>query len=619
MISTCIPTHCINSCDPNVSQYRAAHSDEEKDGDNSFDDTDGDELNADEVSSDTERSSVDEFAEWEWLEQIDGHANVDHNVVADCDAKLIRRARMRSGFWIQMEEPSEETSDLAFELFDRYGCLSREFYDHEIRKGSGVWGQELDHGDILLFENLSVEPLWRHQGIGTKIVNAILDKVRAKSSGFFAFAQPGYLTRDLRDMDEKERMEAAQKQLTISRHFWRSLGFRRVGTSGWLAFTDDNSHPSRHLDVAHDWDEPEGLKDEPLPTPIRTVLSTLSDPSASDVECVSQIQEAFSVEADAPSRLFGESGNTILHLAAMGRKAETLSYILAKYPDMTGIRNAEGHTPLEALQSSLEEYRTRRRYFTAMAVFSDKFEGIFQSDIACLAALTGTEVFDLAKLSNQDISAVSSATDDAANRIPEINTIRYSLRLKYGCTCGECIGGFLSPRMRFALLCQAEYQHDMLGADLNASGPTWVALNEDELRYLATPVRQNLKTNKSMRQGFTNMCDHIARCLRERRLPDEETVLQLYCNKTSEWPPVTKNYLQRGGTVAAVATMLFAGAMNQDEWAGDGMHLDSHEDEIKKLRVCRNDHEFGFVSGMCGYKRISTIQYTDCYGRELEI
>ncbi|KAK4196093.1 hypothetical protein QBC40DRAFT_268719 [Triangularia verruculosa] len=377
----------LHSCDPDFPQHRT-HNDEEY-GDNSFDDMGGDEPDADEDSYDSERSSLDEFADWEWMEQIDGAANVDHKQVADCDAKLIRRARMRGAFWVQMEEPSEETSDLALEPFDRYGCLNPEYCDHEIRKGSGVWGQELDHGDILLFESLGVEPLWRHQGIGTRIVNAILDKARTKSSGFFAFAQPGYLTRELTYKDEKERSEAHNLQTV-------------------LAIV---SHPSRHLDVAQDWDEPEWSKEEPLPEPIRTVLSTLSDPSASDVECVRQIQDAFPVEADASSRLYtDESGNTILHIAAVGRKAETISYILAKYPLLTGIRNAEGHTPREALESSLEEYRTRRRYGGATAVFSDEFEGFSQSDIACLAALTSTEIFDLAKLSNQDISAISSAT-----------------------------------------------------------------------------------------------------------------------------------------------------------------------------------------------------------------
>jgi len=601
------------SCDPNIPQYRA--DDDERDGDDGSDDTDGDELDADEDSYDSEQSSFDEFAEWKWLEQIDGFANVDQNQVAYCDAKLIRRGRIRSAFWVEMEGPSEETSDLALKLFDRYGRLRREYYDHEIRKGTGAWGEELDRGDILLFESISVKLPWRHQRIGTKIINAILDKVRAKSSSFFAFARPGYLTRELED--EREHPEVSENQVAVSEQFWRSLGFRRVGTSGWLAFTDDDSHPSRHLDVAQDWDQPERSKEEEhIPEQIHT---TLSDPSASEVECIRQIQEVFPVEANAQSRLHtDERGNTILHIAAVCRKSETISYILSNYPHLAGIRNAEGHTPLEALQSSLEEYRTRRCYGMFTAVRSDKFEGFSQSDIARLAALTGTEIVDLSRLSDQDISASSSVTDDVARRIPKVNTIRSTLRLKYGCTCGECIGGFLSPRMHFALLCQAEHQHDMLGDDLDASGSYWVAYNEDELRHLAPPVRQNLTTNKSMRQGFTNMFHHIARCLEKRRLPNEETVLDLYHNETSEWPPVTKNYLQRGGTVAAAATMLFEEAMRCDEWAGDGMHMDDHEDDIKKLPTCRNDHEFGFVSGMCGYKRISTVRYVDLNGREIE-
>lgn len=46
-------------------------------------------------------------------------------------------------------------------------------------------------------------------------------------------------------------------------------------------------------------------------------------------------------------------------------------------------------------------------------------------------------------------------------------------------------------------------------------------------------------------------------------------------------------------------------ALDQDEWAGDGSHRDWFGDEIDQLSVCRNDHEFGFVSGMFTYKRVS--------------
>ena len=44
--------------------------------------------------------------------------------------------------------------------------------------------------------------------------------------------------------------------------------------------------------------------------------------------------------------------------------------------------------------------------------------------------------------------------------------------------------------------------------------------------------------------------------------------------------------------------MLFQGAMNQDELAGDGMHAEIFEEDIAQLPECRNDHEFGFVSGI---------------------
>lgn len=149
-------------------------------------------------------SQFDEFAEWEWLEQIDAFANVGTTQVAQCDAKLIRRGRIRNDFSNEIEEPSEETSALGSDLFDRYGRLRREHYEHEIKKGTGIWDKELDRGDILLFGNITINPLWRRQGIAAKIVQAVLDETRRKSTKFFAFAQPSYAG-PLDDVDEEEK------------------------------------------------------------------------------------------------------------------------------------------------------------------------------------------------------------------------------------------------------------------------------------------------------------------------------------------------------------------------------------------------------------------------------
>jgi hypothetical protein len=59
--------------------------------------------------------------------------------VGYCNTKLIRRSKMMSTFYDDMEEPYRETAELAYDLFDRYGRLRREFMTHEFKKGSGLW------------------------------------------------------------------------------------------------------------------------------------------------------------------------------------------------------------------------------------------------------------------------------------------------------------------------------------------------------------------------------------------------------------------------------------------------------------------------------------------------
>jgi hypothetical protein len=109
-------------------------------------------------SGDSDRSEYDEFAEYKWLEEIEGFVTCPGGSLDDaspeqigyCEGKLIRRSQMCATFYDDMERPSRDTSMLAFELFDRYGRLKNEFKEHPIRKGSSVWNKELDSGDLLL-------------------------------------------------------------------------------------------------------------------------------------------------------------------------------------------------------------------------------------------------------------------------------------------------------------------------------------------------------------------------------------------------------------------------------------------------------------------------------------
>lgn len=201
---------------------------------------------------------------------------------------------------------------------------------------------------------------------------------------------------------------------------------------------------------------------------------------------------------------------------------------------MLEIRNDEGDTSLEALHTRLDETRTRQQKgIMGTQSMSDIFEGH-----------NGAAVLRLARL----------------KRLTEPTNVELS-RLSSGCTCEQCTAGFLSPRMSLALLCQAETQSDMLSHDIETmSGSYWVQDDEDNLEYVAERVRDNLKTNKSMRQGFANLCKHIATCIKAKILPTESNVSSAFHN-ANEWPPATRSFLRRGGTISSVASMLIRMAM----------------------------------------------------------
>lgn len=67
-----------------------------------------------------------------------------------------------------------------------------------------------------------------------------------------------------------------------------------------------------------------------------------------------------------------------------------------------------------------------------------------------------------------------------------------------------------------------------------------------------------------------------------------------------------------------IVTAAFEAAMAWDECTGDGLHRRAYGDLINELPACRNDHEFGFVSRMCGYGNLS-IPGEDVSGEEMEM
>lgn len=83
-----------------------------------------------------------------------------------------------------------------------------------------------------------------------------------------------------------------------------------------------------------------------------------------------------------------------------------------------------------------------------------------------------------------------------------------ALRLKYGFTCGECLEGFISPRMKLTLLVHLEITFDMLNEYIDEG--SWCDENDYLTLHAAPATRQNFRTNKSLRKGW--QCSRRRRC-----------------------------------------------------------------------------------------------------------
>lgn len=274
---------------------------------------------------------------------------------------------------------------------------------------------------------------------------------------------------------------------------------------------------------------------------------------------------------------------TLLYLTACELKPLSTRWLLENVhhaDSWKAARDIDGYTPLEALQEKLEIMRTQKDYgFFRVLDTSDHFEGTPDTAVSCVSLLLGHDALGLNEA-----------------------------HLRYGCTCGRCVEGFLSARMRSSLIYQGEIIYDHIQEHID-NGEFWIKDDDDILVHFDCDVRRNLKTNKSLRKGFVKIFQIAVECLEAKRVPIAGN-LERCCNNRSEWPPDTKNYLRRAGTqmgCRAVLRYMFDAAKEWDEKAGDGECQLELKEEWPDLPTCRKDHEFEFVARACGYGGVSFV------------
>lgn len=572
-----------------------------------------DEHIKDEEDCENEEELGNDGEELPWLKNYQAEEKRGGRIVASCVAQRIDRKPIKTNFYEEMGEESEYLSELAFNLFDRWGCVKDDFLYHPVKKGTGVWGEELNRGKILLIQSLTAEEDAIRQGIGRKVVQELWAKVRAQISASivrypqfesptahddeeckFALVLPTHLDTmeraEFEALSPEAREDYVEDSKTVAIAFWRSLGFRRIGSSSWFGLAARADHPSCQLPAQDDYNPPpKNLTQDPIHDVIQSVIQRIPPNRLGLMSREEALQSFLAIndtlvtilekhlrshpETHPSWKSPNKDGNTIAHIGVRWPKA--LEWLLDRpmyiNQGLYKIRNHEGETPAELFESTLKEQRVRSSTMGYTTDVSNEFQGYGLEDTHILLRIQGKD---------------NGFNGDVFERV------------KWGCTCGDCIS-YLSPRSRATLAIQAIVMYDRLASDDHGDKPLlWIEWNADILRYIPRNLlmKMKIKRNKLLRDSVANMFQCVHHTLSvKNQIPTSVNVVSTMMQEFGGGREI-REYLSQGGTVAGIVLACLDHAVSQDIYSGDGSFEESHGEDIARLPKCRNDHEFAMAT-----------------------
>jgi hypothetical protein len=538
-----------------------------------------------------------------WLEELDGNVDIGSESVAYCHATLIRRKNIANLFYDAMAATSHVHSSMAFELFDRFGRLKDEHRSHPVKKGSAVWQDEMDNGDILLITALVVDELYSKSTMGCDLLVSMLRNTFVESSNFFAIAHLSAITLAAECRPPEPLSRNAEHSSwpnyneQISKGILRFLGFKRLGITDWFIAASDTEHKSHELSPEEDFDP--SLGNDAYREDFCMLISSVNADSVYCREPAPLIKLLIDMSPDDPRwHAVDRHGNNLMHVVALHFKPYTMEIMMRRKSALCAQKNIFGESPLEALQYKLERLRTQRKDEYTVHHVSDDFEGHHDGAVRCLEILQGSPRTEISKL-----------------------------RLKYGCTCGGCQSGLLSPRMRLSIMYEAQKQHRiMLWAFQTQDGAGFAALCDAMLEFIPPKIVEEIVDSIFVRDMLVALVGSILDFLMipqpaeldRINIPDDEldaSVVLVYCLGIRPWNLLGTNFIENNQLPRALMSAIFKLALMRSEGGGDGgtpdafrygtgPELERWKKTWRTLPECRNDCEYGFVSSMLGYEMV---------------
>ncbi|KAF8863933.1 hypothetical protein BDZ45DRAFT_722047 [Acephala macrosclerotiorum] len=491
--------------------------------------------------------------------------------IGEANGTYVRRVRPE--FLDFMDGASQELSAVGWDIFDRYGYLKRE-------SKNIIFDVAREH-----LEHLLVDKKWRKKGLGRAIVSFLVQRVlawacpqlklvcepgslpqfshiRPETPAFsipHVFAGPGLLNSDIRrEMEGKppgKERELRCRALESANAFYRSLGFRRIGMTSVFGFSLDPGHSSHNVAAAQDcgtkyqpneshgskWVDMVAMPEEEHSLPKEKFPLHHAALHSSDAQCVEAFEQN-AAEGWVKWNICNNAHENILHFTAWKYKPLSTKWLL---------NNVEKEHLLTNRPTHFED-----GVHTMDA--SDSFQGFSPEAVECLIAL---------------------------RRISDLKRIQ-RLGLKYGCTCGRCIGGFISPRMSAILGFYAKAINKMLNICVDdGTRWLWIAKNNRVLRYV-TYLQQDFRAKQSFRQAFADIFGHIYTCLRKDIVPGRNGILTSATDKWNQWLLDEENGVQivwSSGKIEPALETVIHYAAEQDKKAGNGIFDEIAGEKIAKV------------------------------------
>jgi len=274
---------------------------------------------------------------------------------------LIDRTQM-SDFYRQMNHFATPgpIKELAFKLFNRHGHFREEYKEHIVKKGSGIWGSELDTGLLLLLNGTTTNHAARCHGGSARILRKVLE-------GFSDhFKKPVYAFVNSWESTAKGSTPCTFHDDQEQR--FRDLGFRRVGNTKFFALSSDAGHPCHRLPAADDFDPSPLQPSKGTEDFMNVVVDALASPDHLFREKLDTKYSEMSAE-EISGVVLHSSGGNLLHIVALSGMYQSAACMVARWPELRDARNDAGETPLEALEWLIKEDKMRLEYFDAQERF----------------------------------------------------------------------------------------------------------------------------------------------------------------------------------------------------------------------------------------------------------